>query len=75
MDLVGSQGDPWDAHADMLLAAIGALLAMRVIAAVNSAQQHDFAQGWDDRLRVKQLRPLGENALARMVREGERRSL
>jgi putative membrane protein len=53
----------------------GALLAMRVIAAVNSAMQHDFAQDWTDSLRVKQLRPRGENALARLVREGERRSL
>jgi putative membrane protein len=75
MDFVGSQGDPWDAHADMLLAAIGALLAMLVIAAVNSALQHDFAQDWADSVRVKQRRPLGENALARMVREDERTSL
>ena len=60
---LGTQGDEWDAHKDMALASLGALLAMGVTAAINVRQQRDFAREWIESLRVKQKRPLGENAL------------
>jgi putative membrane protein len=61
---LGTQGDEWDAHKDMALASLGALIAMTVTAAINIRQQRDFAREWVDSLRVKQKRPLGENSLA-----------
>ena len=69
---LGTQGDEWDAHKDMALASLGALLAMGVTAAINWRFQRDFAREWDESLRVKHAAPLGEEALARMVREDSR---
>jgi putative membrane protein len=66
---LGTQGDEWDAHKDMALASLGALAAMGVTAAINWRYQRDFAREWDESLRVKHAAPLGEEALARMVRE------
>ena len=67
---LGAQGDPWDAHKDMALASLGALIAMCVTAVINWRLQRDFAQQWADSLRVKGKVPLGEHAIARMLREG-----
>jgi len=64
---LGTQGDIWDAHKDMALASLGALLAMAVTLAVNFALQRDFASEWAESFRVKQVEPLGEEALARML--------
>ena len=55
---LGAQGDPWDAHKDMALASLGALVSMTLTAAINGRFQRDFAradelrssladQGWD----------------------------
>jgi putative membrane protein len=57
---LGSQGDVWDAHKDMALASIGALLTMALVAAINATYKRDFAREWVHSLRVKQQRPLGE---------------
>ncbi len=62
MAYLGTQGDVWDAHKDMTLAASGALLAMTITALVNYRCQRDFAAEWAESLRVKHRRPLGENA-------------
>jgi putative membrane protein len=62
-DYLGTQGDEWDAHKDMALASLGALVAMSVTAAINASLQRDFAQEWVNSLRVKRRRPLGEEAL------------
>jgi putative membrane protein len=70
MAYLGSQGDVWDAHKDMALASLGALLAMSVAMAVNMALQRDFAREFRDSLRVKHAEPLGETKIARM-RRGE----
>jgi putative membrane protein len=70
---LGTQGDEWDAHKDMALASLGALVAMGVTAAINWRFQRDFAREWDESLRVKHAAPLGEEALARMVREEDAR--
>jgi putative membrane protein len=67
---LGSQGDVWDAHKDMLLASVGALLAMLITAWINSRAKRDFAADFADSLRVK-AGPLGEEALARMKRRRE----
>ncbi len=66
MAYLGAQGDVWDAHKDMALASLGALLAMSITAAVNVKWQRDFSREWIDSLRVKVTTPLGEEALAKM---------
>jgi putative membrane protein len=60
---LGTQGDVWDAHKDMALASLGALIAMVVTAFVNRHLQRDFAQEWAESIRVKRRKPLGEEAL------------
>lgn len=49
---VGTQGDIWDAQADMALASLGALIAMLIIAFINGRCQRDFAQEWSHSLEV-----------------------
>jgi putative membrane protein len=61
---LGTQGDVWDAHKDMLLATIGALIAMTVTAMINRHMQRDFANEWAESIRVKRKRPLGEGSAA-----------
>jgi putative membrane protein len=60
---LGTQGDVWDAHKDMALASLGALIAMTVTALVNRRMQRDFAREWAESIRVKRRKPLGEEAL------------
>jgi len=68
---LGTQGDEWDAHSDMALASLGAVVAMAVTAAINRRYQRDFSREWAESLRVKHPEPLGEEALARMIDEGQ----
>jgi len=68
---LGTQGDIWDAHKDMALASIGALIAMLVTAAINARLQRDFAREFSESLRVKGMLPLGEEEIARMLRKKE----
>ena len=63
---LGTQGDPWDAHKDMLLASLGAVVAMAITALLNSYLQRDFAREWGESLRVKHPKPLGEDEIARL---------
>ena len=63
MAYLGTQGDVWDAHKDMALASLGALIAMIATALINSHLQRDFARDWAESIRVKRKQPLGENAL------------
>jgi len=60
---LGTQGDVWDAHKDMALASLGALISMSVTAYINSRIRRDFAQEWNESLRIKSRVPLGEEAL------------
>ena len=69
---LGTQGDPWDAQKDMALATLGAVLAMSITAAFNWHLQRDFAREWAESLRVKGRAPLGEDLLARRLREHDR---
>lgn len=68
VDYLATQGDPWDAQKDMALASLGALVAMLVAAAINVYFRRDFWREWRRSLSVKYRRPLGENALRRMLR-------
>ena len=65
---LGTQGDVWDAHKDMLLAGMGASIAMLITAAINLRLQRDFAREWSDSLRIKDPRPLGEDEIERLLR-------
>lgn len=64
---LGAQGDEWDAQQDMLMASVGALLAMLITGAINARLQRDFAREWSESVRVKQLQPLGENELVKQL--------
>ncbi len=66
---LGTQGDVWDAQKDMAMASLGALIAMLVTAAINIRLQRDFAQEWNESLRVKGVRPLGEDEIRRMLNQ------
>ena len=71
---LGTQGDIWDAHADMALASLGALIAMLVVAFINKSKNRDFARDFAESLRVKRTDPLGEVELARLkISEGRAR--
>lgn len=50
---LGTQGDIWDAHKDMALASLGALVCMSVTAFINSRSKRDFAYEWAESLRIK----------------------
>lgn len=50
---LGTQGDIWDAHKDMALASLGAIIAMLITAAINYRCQRDFARQWSESWRVK----------------------
>ena len=67
MAYLGTQGDVWDAHKDMALASLGALMAMSATAAINVWLQRDFAREWTESLRVKRAEPLGEYEIRRLL--------
>lgn len=52
MRYLGTQGDVWDAHKDMALAALGALIAVLIIAGVNRRLHHDPAWEWSQRMKA-----------------------
>lgn len=62
---LGTQGDEWDAHKDMLLATIGAAITLVVAALVHRSLDRDFQREWAESLRVHRKRPLGEEEFAR----------
>lgn len=68
---LGTPGDVWDAHKDMALASLGALLAMLITLGLNLWLQKDFAREWSESLRVKHPRPMGEDEIMRLLKERE----
>jgi len=66
-EYLGSQGDMWDAHKDMALASLGAIISMTATLIFNRVWQRDFAAEWADSFRVKHPEPLGEDAIADML--------
>lgn len=71
---LGTQGDVWDAHKDMALASLGALIAMLVTMALNMCLQKDFAREWARSLSIKHDRPMGEDEIVRLWEEKNRSS-
>ncbi|HTF90777.1 MAG TPA: DUF2238 domain-containing protein [Planctomycetota bacterium] len=63
---LGAQGDVWDAHKDMLLATLGAILALLITAAIHKSLARDFHREWAESLRVHHRKPLGEVAVANL---------
>ena len=72
MAYLGTQGDEWDAHKDMALASVGALIAMICTASINMYLQRDFAQVWADSLRIKRTTPLGEHEIQRLWKQRQK---
>lgn len=72
MAYLGTQGDVWDAHKDMALASLGALIAMLLTALLNSKLQRDFAMEWNESLRIKGQLPLGEDQIKRYLDEADK---
>ena len=69
MLFLGTQGDVWDAHRDMALASLGAVIAMTITAALNGYLQRDFAREWARSFEIKRREPLGEDELVRLWRK------
>lgn len=67
---LGSQGDVWDAQKDMLVAGIGAFLAMFIIALINWRFNKKFGSEMMESLRIpKNDLPLGEVKLKELMKE------
>jgi putative membrane protein len=68
---LGAQGDIWDAQKDMLMAGLGAILAMIIVFLINMMLKKDF---WKDLFESVKLprrdKPLGEVELERMLKNG-----
>ena len=57
---LGTQGDEWDAHRDMTLATIGAVISMAIVSFINWKSDRRFGREWRQSLSVKDAKPLGE---------------
>ena len=66
---LGTQGDIWDAHNDMALASIGALVAMSLTLLINLKIQRNFKEEWKTSLEIKNRNPLGEDEISRLINE------
>ena len=64
---LGAQGDPWDAHKDMALATLGAVISMTVVALINWRFDTHFGDEWRHSLAVKGQTPLGEVKLRELM--------
>lgn len=71
---LGTQGDIWDAHKDMALASLGALVSMCITAGINLYIQRDLAAEWAESFRVKIKSPLGEDEIKRLLSKREKPS-
>jgi putative membrane protein len=66
---LGSQGDIWDAQKDMLMAGLGALLAMIIVALIHLLFNKRFGKEFRDSLKPpKNDEPLGEVKLKKLLR-------
>ncbi len=66
---LGTQGDIWDAQKDMALASLGAFIAMLIVIGIHLWLQKSFAKEWKDSLRIKRKKPMGEDEIARLLDE------
>ena len=65
---LGTQGDEWDAHRDMALATVGALITMAVVAFINWKFDKRFGEEWRSSLAVKGAAPMGEVTLRELLK-------
>jgi putative membrane protein len=64
---LGTQGDEWDAHKDMALASLGAVISMTLVAVINWRFDRNFGDEFRESLRVRDGdRPLGEVRFSEM---------
>lgn len=68
---LGTQGDVWDAHKDMALASLGALIAMGLTLCINMRIQKGFNKEWKLSLSIKNNKPLGEDEINRLKKENK----
>jgi putative membrane protein len=68
MAYLGTQGDVWDTHKDMLSASIGALIAMLITMLINYLIRRDYSREMAQSLRPKHG-PLGEDEIRRQLRK------
>ena len=68
---LGTQGDIWDAHKDMALASLGALMSMIITLLINLRIQKNFASEWDTSISIKGTAPLGEDEIQRLRKGSE----
>ena len=66
MAYLGTQGDVWDAHKDMAMASLGALIAMAITLYINMRIQKGFREEWQLSLSIKNNQPLGEDEINRL---------
>lgn len=65
---LGTQGDIWDAHKDMFLATLGALITLTITFLINLKYHKNLKKELSESLKVKRTTPLGEVELRRMMR-------
>jgi putative membrane protein len=68
---LGTQGDEWDAHKDMALATLGAVISMCVVALINWKFDRHFGEELRESLSVKGKAPLGEVRLRELTQAGD----
>jgi len=73
MLFLGTQGDIWDAHKDMALAALGAVIAILIVAGFNFLFNKNFFRDWNRSLRIKRKKPMGEDEIVRMLEEQDKK--
>jgi putative membrane protein len=69
---LGTQGDVWDAHKDMLLATLGAVIALAIVAIIHRSLDRDFQRDWAESLTVAPSQPLGEVEVERLKARAKR---
>ena len=66
---LGAQGDIWDAQKDMLMAGIGAIIAMSITATINLIYNKNFWKDMKESFKIpKNDAPLGEVKLIKMIK-------
>jgi len=68
-DFLGGQGDVWDAHKDMALAALGATLSMVITYIINIYFKRDFVREWNESLRINLKEPQSEAELEHLLKK------
>jgi len=67
IDYIGSQGDPWDAQKDMMLAGLGALITLSATLIVNWKFNSRWREEWRQSFTIKERSPLGEVRLRELT--------